>query len=246
MSPTLYHVPKTISSPIVQILHELNAIQTNQVIIKTLSFADLITPEYLKINPMGTSPAFTDDEHDIVIWESGAILSYVLHVFDTEYKLHPRPLLSFDSSTVSSPSSSYSSHKELAIFLHLQQYIIATVYPFLASLLIHTLKPKSEQDSTYVSSSKTKFNTVLGPTLSNYLGNSSYFMGETISTIDYLVAKPLGNAHTLGLLENFPTLDALLCKIRDRPSYDIAYSQNVVKDGTTSCECRSLILVPGE
>lgn len=246
MSPTLYHVPRTISSPIVQILHELNVIQTERVIIKTLSFADLKTPKYLKINPMGTSPAFTDDEHDVVIWESGAIVSYVLHVFDTEYKLHPRPLLLSLESTVSSSSSS---HKELATFLHLQQYITATVYPFLASLLLHTLRPEKDQDPAYVSSAREKFEKCLGPTLSKYLdnnnNNSRYFTGGSPSAIDYLMAKPLGNAYSLGLLANFPSLDAVLCEIRGRTSYTVAYNENTT-DGKSSCECRSMVLIPGE
>ena len=247
MSPTLYHVPRTISSPIVQILHELNAIRNGQVIIKTLSFADLKTPEYLSINPMGTSPAFTDDEHDVVIWESGAIVSYVLHVFDTEYKLHPRPLLLSLEPTVSSSSS----HKELATFLHLQQYITATVYPFLASLLLHTLRPEMDQDPAYVSSAKEKFDKCLGPTLSKYLvgnnnNNSRYFTGDSPSAIDYLMAKPLGNAYSLGLLANFPLLDALLCAIRGRTSYALAYNENTTDGTSGNCECRSMVLIPGE
>eukprot|EP00526_Cylindrotheca_closterium_P024235 CAMPEP_0113645238 /NCGR_PEP_ID=MMETSP0017_2-20120614/23831_1 /TAXON_ID=2856 /ORGANISM="Cylindrotheca closterium" /LENGTH=147 /DNA_ID=CAMNT_0000556935 /DNA_START=50 /DNA_END=490 /DNA_ORIENTATION=- /assembly_acc=CAM_ASM_000147 len=147
---------------------------------------------------MGTSPAFTDDENGIAIWESGAVLAYILESFDTEYKLHPKPR---------------SSRRDRATFLHLQQYIIATVYPFLASLFIHTLKPKEEQDAAYIANAKEKFLALLGPTLVKFLGSSDYFMGDHISAIDFLVTKPLGNAHSLGLLKDFPTLDTLYHKI---------------------------------
>jgi len=91
MSPTLYHVPKTISSPIVQTLLELD---DSDVVVKTLTFNDLKDPAYLEINPMGTSPAFTDNSHDlegeITLFESGAIMSWILEEYDAEGKLHPR------------------------------------------------------------------------------------------------------------------------------------------------------------
>lgn len=225
MSPTLYHVPRTISSPIVQVLYELNLIETKKVNVETLTFPQLKAPEHLARNPMGTSPAFTDDEHDIAIWESGAVLTYILEFYDLEHKLHP-------------PTGS--SAKERATFLHLQQFIIATVYPFLASLFIHSLKPIDEQDAIYMASAKEKFTTLLGPTLVKFLGSSEYFMGDKISAIDFLATKPLGNAHSLGLLKDFPTLDELYHKIQCMPSYAIAYDEKV----DLSTHGRSMILVP--
>jgi hypothetical protein len=80
-------------------------------------------------------------------------------LYDVEHKLHP-------------PLSS--SAKDRATFLHLQQYIIATVYPFLASLFIHTLKPTDEQDVALIACAKEKFTALLGPTLVKFLGSSEY------------------------------------------------------------------------
>ena len=244
MSPTLYHVPRTISSPIVQVLHELDAMNSDSnpggVKIETLTFDQLKSPEHLVRNPMGTSPAFTDDENGIAIWESGAVLTYILETFDTEYKLHVKPSVAGLGHAGRSGGSSVAA-KDRAIFLHLQQYIIATVYPFLASLFIHTLKPKKEQDQAYIDNAKKKFTTLLGPTLVRFLGSSEFFMGDNISVIDLLVAKPLGNAQSLGLLQNFPTLHQLFHKIQCRPSYAIAYKEKV----DNCIECRSLVLIPG-
>jgi len=80
MAPTLYHVPKTISSAIVQTLVELDLVGGSSYVVKveTLAFSDLKTPEYLETNPMGTSPAFRDG--DTILWESGAVLNYLLEV----------------------------------------------------------------------------------------------------------------------------------------------------------------------
>ncbi|KAK1747803.1 hypothetical protein QTG54_001766 [Skeletonema marinoi] len=91
---------------------------------------------------MGSSPAFTDEDNGIAIWESGAVLTYLLETYDTQHKFHPK--------------QGTATPLERANFLHLQQYIIATVYPFLASLFLQTLKPEHEQDQGYISSAKEK------------------------------------------------------------------------------------------
>jgi glutathione S-transferase len=122
--PTLYHVPKTIFSPIYQILLHLH-LTPDVIQVKTLTFSDLKSPQHLDRNPMGTSPAFTDDQEGIAIWESGAVLSYILQMYDTSYQLHPNP--------------KSCSKLAFAKFLHVQQFIIATLYPFIASSYIHTL-----------------------------------------------------------------------------------------------------------
>ena len=98
---------------------ELNLVD-NPVKVETLSFADLKTPAHLSRNPMGSSPTFVDEERSIQIWESGAVLQYLLEEYDTNFKLYPQP-------GVAKP-------RDRAKFLHVQQYITATVYPFVASL----------------------------------------------------------------------------------------------------------------
>jgi glutathione S-transferase len=279
---TLYHVPKTISSPIYQCMIELDLpIQViagsssgseadspavsdstnanndmvngkNILRVNTITFPELKSPEHLQRNPMGTSPTLqqqkvdpstgsdhnqddnNNDDETFTIWESGAVLSFLLLKYDTEYKLHPDPQTS--------------SQSQIATFMHLQQYIIATVYPFVATLYIHTLKPFEEQDVDYVKDAKTKFRTLIGPTLSNFLGNKEYFMGGSNPTaIDYLVTKPLNNAHSMGILDEseFPTLAGLFRRIRCRPSFQTAYGVIDGSDNDDQCNCRSLHVIPG-
>jgi len=228
MAPTLYHVPRTISSPIYQALLELG-IADHPIRIETLTFADLKTPEHLARNPMGSSPAFTDDEEGVTIWESGAVLTYLLETYDTDYKLHPQP--------------GVASQKDRANFLHLQQYIIATVYPFVASLFLHTLKPQQDQDQDYVATATEKWKTLLAPTLVQFLGDKAYFMGDTLSAIDLLAAKPFNNANSLGILEEFPTLAVLFAKVQALPSFAQAY--NVTLTVPQEEPGRSMVLLPG-
>ena len=113
---------------------------------------------------MGTSPAFPDSDKGIVVWESGAVLTYLLEAYDTSFRFHPVPLSNIEASNAQSRAK----------LLHIQQYMIATAYPFIASLLIHSLKPKDQQDSEYLENGKEKWLTLLGPTLANWLGDSDF------------------------------------------------------------------------
>lgn len=250
MPPTLYHVPKTISSPIVQILIELKLVD-NPIKIVTMPFADLKSEEHLARNPMGTSPTFTDTDRGIVMWESGAILTYLLESYDNKHVLHlPASIPSFDYSRANNQALR-------AKFLHIQQYILATVYPFTASLYIHTLKPKHKQDKEYVQNGTDKWRTLMGPTLTKWLLGYNdvymdFFMGTKHPTaIDFLVAKPLSNVHSMGLLtsQEFPALEQLFRHIQAMCSFSLAYTSTAigVVDGSTSpqpVEQRELILVP--
>jgi glutathione S-transferase len=235
MAPTLYHIPKTISSPIVQCLVELDLIQTQVVEVVEKNFSELKTPEYLAVNPMGTAPAFQDGE--IIIWESGAVLTYLLERYDTEHKLYPAGL------------SAESTAKQIAArakFLHLQHYIISTVYPFMASVYIHTFKPVDEQDAAYVASAKEKWQTTFGPVLEKWLGEGPFFLGDQVSAVDFLAAKPLNNVNSMGLLKDFPSLLALFERLSSRPSFASAYESSANAAGEHKREKREMILIPGK
>ena len=202
VQPTLYHVPGTISTPIVQTVIELGI--EEKVEVKTLAFPELKQPAHLAINPMGTSPAFQDG--NVRIWESQAILTHLLELYDTDHRLHPPQRAA-----------------KRAQYLQLQAFLTATVYPHIASLFLHTLKQAEEQDAAYVSASKSKWTLVIAPTLVAALADQPYLLGDEISAVDFVLAKPLRNADALGLLVAFPTLDALFRRIAARPSFARAY-----------------------
>jgi glutathione S-transferase len=235
MAPTLYHIPKTISSPIVQCLLELDLVNKPVEVVET-SFSELKVLEYLALNPMGTSPAFQDG--DIIIWESGAVLTYLLERYDTEYKMHPACL---------STESTAEQIAYRAKFLHLQYYIISTVYPFMATLFIHTFKSLDEQDANYVESAKEKWQNYFGPVLEKWLGEGPYFLGDRVSAVDFLSAKPLNNANSMGLLKDFPSLQAFFERMQSRPSFASAYVSmpSNSADNNGGEVNRGMILVPG-
>lgn len=51
-----------------------------------IEFSQVKSPEYLAVNPNGRLPAIQDPNTDLTLWESGAILEYIVEKYDTEHK----------------------------------------------------------------------------------------------------------------------------------------------------------------
>lgn len=56
-----------------------------------ITFADVKKPEYLAINPNGRLPAIHDPNTDLTIWESGAIVEYLVDRYDKDHKYSSAP-----------------------------------------------------------------------------------------------------------------------------------------------------------
>ncbi|KAF2477673.1 glutathione S-transferase [Lindgomyces ingoldianus] len=59
--------------------------------VEDISFPDLKKPEFLAINPNGRMPAIYDPNTDLTLWESGAIIEYLIEKYDTKHKLSFAP-----------------------------------------------------------------------------------------------------------------------------------------------------------
>lgn len=68
---------------VVMILEELNI----PYIYKLISIPDMKKEPFLSINPNGKSPAIEDPNADITLWESGAILEYLVETYDKQHTI---------------------------------------------------------------------------------------------------------------------------------------------------------------
>ena len=59
--------------------------------IVNIPFSDLKQLEYLTITPNGRVPAMVDPNANLTLWESGAILEYLVEKYDAERKISFEP-----------------------------------------------------------------------------------------------------------------------------------------------------------
>ncbi|PYI23998.1 glutathione transferase [Aspergillus japonicus CBS 114.51] len=55
--------------------------------IQSFKFDDVKNPPFININPNGRAPAIVDPNTNLTLWESGAIIQYLIDVYDPDHKL---------------------------------------------------------------------------------------------------------------------------------------------------------------
>lgn len=59
--------------------------------VEDLAFDVLKKPDFIAVNPNGRMPAIHDPNTDLTIWESGAIIEYLVEKYDKDQKISFAP-----------------------------------------------------------------------------------------------------------------------------------------------------------
>lgn len=59
--------------------------------VNPIPFSDIKKPEYLAVNPNGRLPSIQDPNTGLTLWESGAIIEYLIGRYDKEHRLSFQP-----------------------------------------------------------------------------------------------------------------------------------------------------------
>ncbi len=87
--PITLHAHQSGPNPwkVVMVLEELGVPYT----IKYEDFGTIKAAPYTELNPNGRVPAIVDPNTGVKLWESGAILEYLVETYDTELKISHGP-----------------------------------------------------------------------------------------------------------------------------------------------------------
>jgi glutathione S-transferase len=193
---TLYHSPRTRSVRVLWLLEELGLPYE----LKAVPFTQdsLKSPEYLKLNPFGKVPALTDG--DLTMFESGAIVEYLLERYG-QGRLAP-------------PVGSV----ERGAFLQWVHFAEATLMPPLGAMAQHMIfLPEADRIPAVVVDSQTKVMAML-TAVAAALGDKTYILGTTFSAADIMLGYSLLLTKWFGMLGDFPTLQAYLARLEERPA----------------------------
>lgn len=210
---TLHHLDNSRSQRILWLLEELG-LEYEIKHYKRDRKTQLAPPELKQIHPLGKSPVITDGE--LVIAESGAIITYLLETYDTAGDLGPGQDAAFK--------------REHTYWLH---YAEGSLMPFMVMKLIFEkvesaplpffLKPVSKGISAQV------HKMFISPNLLTHLefveaalGRSGHFVSDHLSGADIQMSFPLEAAASRLDIKRYPNIQAFLKMTQARAAYQRA------------------------
>ena len=197
----LFHAPRTRSVRIYWLLEELGLPYELEVV----RFTPPLPPlrPFAQRAPFGKLPAIEDG--DVVMFESGAILEYVLERYGNG-RLMPAP---------GTPLR--------AAFLQWVHFAEGTAFPPLGNLAWHRFRGHAdkmpEATADYRGWADAAFDT-----LERALDGKAYLLGDDFSGADVMMGYTVQCAQWFGLLdERHPNLTAYLARLAERPAYQKAF-----------------------
>ncbi len=196
----LHHVPMTRAGRIVWLLEELGLdYELNSL---TFSRDSLKGPEHRERHPLGRIPVLEDG--DITLYESGAIVDYVL-------ERHRNGGLKPASDSPHFPA-----------YLQWFHYCEGMVMPPINTIVVHTqILPEERRDAEVLRQAKKLVAGAIGP-VNAELEGKDYLIGD-FSGADIMLGHAMYMCNRLGLVgEELPHLQSYVARIASRPAFDKA------------------------
>lgn len=193
----LYYAPRTRSSRPRWLLEELEV--PYDLIRIDLSKKEHKNPDYLKIHPHGSVPAFEDGSLKMI--ESAAICLYLADQFP-EKKLAPK---------IETP--------ERGLYYQWIMYGMATVDPLLFSVFENEgLLPEEKRSQATAQIQRKRF-VLIAENLNKKLSETDYILGDQFSAADIIIGSTMIWANSMKMIENYSSIQNYVNKMKVRPAY---------------------------
>ena len=195
----LYHAPMTRSLRIVWLLEELGVPYE----VEKVTFVPPMNGPFAQKTPFGKLPVLEDGE--LVMFESGAILEYVLERYGKGRLAPP----------VGSPLR--------GTFLQWVHFAEATAFPPLGEIAWNTVFGPEDQRSEVAADNARKRALGSIDVLEKSLAGKDYLLGAEFSAADIMMGYTLLAAKYFGVLNHdFPRVSAYQVRISERPAFQKA------------------------
>jgi glutathione S-transferase len=197
----LYHAPRTRSARIVWLLEELGLPYE----LEQVAFKPPLPPAkpFAQASPFGKLPALRDG--DVEMFESGAILEYVLERYGRG-RLAPPP-----GTPLRGP------------FLQWVHFAEGTAFPPLGNIAWHTFKQDLDSIPDAIADYR-RWAAAALDVLEQALSGKDYLLGAELSGADIMMGYTVQCAKWFGLLtDTHPNLVAYLARLEARPTFQKAF-----------------------
>ncbi|KAL2802859.1 glutathione S-transferase [Aspergillus granulosus] len=197
---TLYNHPGPNGWKVAFVLEELGIPYET----KFISFAEVKAEPYVSINPNGRIPAIEDPNTGITLWESGAILEYLVETYDKDHRI---------SFTAGTPE-----YFEAKQWLHFQ---MSGQGPYFGQAVWFTIyHPESLPSARerYINEVRR-----VSGVLDKILATRTYLVGGRYSFVDsafltWFSIIPMFLKDAIDIERDFPSVNAWLSRVQVRPA----------------------------
>ncbi len=199
---TVHHCSNARSLRILWLLEELGEAYDCQK--RPFSDDSLKSPAYLAIHPLGSVPAV--DLDGMILWESTAIIEYILETRDPEGRLGPKP-----------------GQAGRGPFLQWLHFSEATAAAPIVQVLSHTFLRPEERRIPQMAEEGRERTTVLFDLLEKRLGETQHVAGDAFTAADIAIGYDLHLASLVRLIgDDHPRLQAYFEALKARPAFERA------------------------